>query len=66
MSDMSVAIAQSLSAAQSVATKQALQTEIIRKQASAEQGVVALLQQSDQQQKASLAAGQGQIVDITA
>ena len=66
MSDTSVAIAQSLVAAQSVSTRQALQTEIVRQQANAEQGVVDLLQQSAAQQKASLPAGQGGAVDVTA
>jgi 3-dehydroquinate dehydratase len=66
MSDTSVAIAQSLVTAQSASTRQALQTEIVRQQTNAEQSIVDLLQQSVAQQKASLPAGQGQAIDITA
>ncbi|CAN5197672.1 hypothetical protein BH10PSE8_BH10PSE8_20320 [soil metagenome] len=66
MSD-SIAIAQSFAATKASATQQALQTEMLRQQAQADQAVVALLQQSaDQMQAALLPAGQGQSVDITA
>jgi hypothetical protein len=65
MSD-SVAIAQGFAASQAASTRQALQTEIVRQQAGAEQALVELLQQSAEQLKASLPAGQGQAVDISA
>jgi hypothetical protein len=65
MSD-SVAIAQGFAASQAVSTRQALQTEIVRQQAGAEQALVELLQQSAEQLKATLPAGQGQAVDISA
>ncbi len=65
MSD-SVAIAQSFAVSQASATQQVLQTEMLRQQASADQAVVALLQQSAEQMQATLPAGQGQTVDITA
>jgi hypothetical protein len=65
MSD-SVAIAQGFAASQAASTRQALQTEIVRQQAGAEQAIVELLQQSAEQLKASLPAGQGQAVDISA
>ncbi len=65
MSD-SLAIAQSFAVAQATSTQQALQTEMLRQQAASDQAVVALLQQSVEQTQASLPAGQGQAVDITA
>jgi hypothetical protein len=65
MSD-TAAIAQGLIASQAASTRQALQTEIIRQQAGAEQALVELLQQSAEQLKATLPAGQGQAVDISA
>ena len=65
MSD-SLAIAQSVSAMQVSATQQALQTEMLRQQTQADQAVIALLQQSADQLQATLPAGQGQSVDITA
>ena len=65
MSD-SVAIAQGFAASQAASTRQALQTEIVRQQAGAEQAIVELLQQSAEQFKAALPAGQGQAVDISA
>ena len=65
MSD-SLAIAQTFASTQAAATQQVLQTEMLRQQTQADQAVVALLQQSADQMQASLPAGQGQAVDITA
>jgi len=65
MSD-SIAIAKTLAATQASATQQALQTEMLRQQAQADQSVVTLLQESVEQTQATLPAGQGQAVDITA
>jgi hypothetical protein len=65
MSD-SVAIAQGFAASQAASTRQALQTEIVRQQAGAEQALVELLQQSAEQLKATLPPGQGQTIDISA
>lgn len=65
MSD-SVAIAQGFAASQAASTRQALQTEIVRQQAGAEQAIVELLQQSAEQIRAALPPGQGQAVDISA
>lgn len=61
MSDIAPLIAQ-----QSALTQQMLQTAMLRQQAQADQGVVSLLQQSAEQMKAALPAGQGQAVDISA
>lgn len=66
MSDSSMAIAQSAVATRTAATQQALQTEMLRQQADSDQAVVELLQQSADQQKATLPAGQGGNVDILA
>ncbi|MDP3255103.1 MAG: hypothetical protein Q8S58_11820 [Bosea sp. (in: a-proteobacteria)] len=65
MSD-SLAIAQSFAAMQAASTQQALQTEMLRQQTQSDQAIVALLQQSADQMQATLPAGQGQAVDITA
>lgn len=65
MSD-SLAIAQSFAAQQATATQQALQIAMLRQQTQADQAVVTLLQQSADQMQATLPAGQGQAVDITA
>lgn len=62
----SAAIAQGFAASQATSTRQTLQTDILRQQAGAEQALVELLQQNAEQLKASLPAGQGQIVDISA
>jgi hypothetical protein len=66
MSDSSLTIAQSAVTARAAATQQALQTEMLRQQADSDQAVVELLQQSAAQQKATLPAGQGGNVDVTA
>ena len=65
MSD-SLAIAQVSAATQAASTQAALQTEIVRQQASAEQAVVDLLQQGAETLKAVLPDGQGQAVDVLA
>lgn len=66
MSDSSLAIAQSAMATRAAATQQALQTEMLRQQAASDQAVLELLEQSVAQQKATLPAGQGGAVDISA
>ena len=66
MSEMSVAIAQSLISMKSAATQQALQIEMVKQNADADQALVALLQQASEQQQAMLPAGQGGNLDITA
>jgi hypothetical protein len=65
MSD-SMAIAQSFAATKAASTQQALQTEMLREQMQGDQALVALLQESAEQMQATLPAGQGQAVDITA
>ncbi|MGF7053210.1 hypothetical protein GGC47_002395 [Bosea sp. OAE752] len=65
MSDVA-AIAQSLVSMQSASTQQALGTEMLRQNAEAERGVVAMLEQGAEQAKAVLPAGQGLRVDRTA
>lgn len=62
MSDVA-AIAQSLVSMQSASTQQALGTEMLRQNAEAERGVVAMLEQGAEQAKAVLPAGQGLQVD---
>lgn len=66
MSDTSFAIAQSFAAMQAASTRQALQTEMVKQQAGADQALVELLQQAAEQQKATLPAGQGGNLDVTA
>ncbi|WP_100964739.1 hypothetical protein [Bosea sp. FBZP-16] len=66
MSEMSVAIAQSLISMKSAATQQALQLEMVKQNADSDQALVALLQQASEQQQAMLPAGQGGNLDITA
>lgn len=65
MSD-AVALAQTYAATEAAKTQQALQLEMLKQQAGSGQAIVDLLQQSVEQQKAVLPAGQGGIVDITA
>ena len=65
MSEMSVAIAQSLISMKSAATQQALQLEMVKQNADSDQALVALLQQASEQQQAMLPAGQGGNLDIT-
>lgn len=66
MSEMSVAIAQSLVSMKSAATQQALQLEMVKQNADSDQALVAMLQQASEQQQALLPAGQGVNLDITA
>lgn len=66
MSEMSVAIAQSLISMKSAATQQALQLEMVKQNADSDQALVAMLQQATEQQQAMLPAGQGGNLDITA
>ena len=66
MSEMSVAIAQSLISMKSAATQQALQLEMVKQNADSNQALVALLQQASKQQQAMLPAGQGGNLDVTA
>jgi ABC-type uncharacterized transport system permease subunit len=66
MSDSSTAIAQSLATSQAAATQRTLQTEMLRQQSQSDQAVITMLQQSAEQSKATLLAGQGENLDITA
>lgn len=66
MSEMSVAIAQSLISMKSAATQQALQLEMVKQNADSDQALVVMLQQASEQQQAMLPAGQGGNLDITA
>jgi len=65
MSEMSVAIAQSLVSMQSAATQQALQLEMVKQNADSDQAHVTLLQQASEQQQALLPEGQGANLDVT-
>jgi hypothetical protein len=65
MSD-AVSIAQSFAATQAVSLQQALSTEILRQNADSAQSLVAMLQQSVDQAKATLPEGQGAVVDRSA
>ena len=65
MSEMSVAIAQSLISMKSAATQQALQIEMVKQNADSDQALVAMLQQATEQQQATLPAGQGANLDVT-
>lgn len=65
MSEMSVAIAQSLISMKSAATQQALQVEMVKQNADSDQALVAMLQQASEQQQAMLPAGQGGNLDVT-
>lgn len=65
MSEMSVAIAQSLISMKSAATQQALQIEMVKQNAGSDQALVAMLQQASEQQQATLPAGQGANLDVT-
>lgn len=66
MSEISVAIAQSLIGMRTAATQQAVQLEMLKQNAESEQALVALLQQAGEQQKALLPAGQGGNLDLFA
>lgn len=61
-----VALAQTYAATEAAKTQQALSIEMLKQQADSGAAIVELLQQSAEQQKANLPAGQGGNVDITA
>ena len=65
MSD-AVSLARSIVKMQAASTQQALSVEMIKQNAQADQGLVAMLQQSVEQIQATLPAGQGALVDLTA
>ena len=65
MSD-AVSLARSMVSMQADSTRQALSIEMLRQNAQAEQGILAMLQQSVEQSQAALPAGQGTLVDRTA
>lgn len=65
MSD-AVSLATSIVSMQADSTRQALSVEMLKQNAQAEQGLVAMLQQSVEQTQATLPAGQGTLVDRTA
>ncbi|QEL24330.1 hypothetical protein FQV39_18390 [Bosea sp. F3-2] len=65
MSD-AVSLAKSIVTMQAASTQQALSVEMLRQNAQAEQSLVTMLQQSVEQTRASLPAGQGGLVDRSA
>ena len=65
MSD-AVSLATSIVSMQAASTRQALSVEMLKQNAQAEQGIVAMLQQGVEQAKATLPAGQGALVDRNA
>mgnify|MGYP001605513566 CR=1 FL=1 len=65
MSD-AISLATSIVTMQADSTRQALSVEMLKQNAQAEQGLVAMLQQSVEQTQAVLPAGQGTLVDRTA
>lgn len=65
MSD-AISLATSIVTMQAASTQQALSIEMLKQNAQAEQGVLAMLQQSVEQTQATLPAGQGTLVDRTA
>lgn len=65
MSD-AISLATSIVTMQAASTQQALSIEMLRQNAQAEQGLLAMLQQSVEQTQATLPAGQGTLVDRTA
>lgn len=65
MSD-AISLATSIVTMQAASTQQALSVEMLKQNAQAEQGLVAMLQQSVEQTQAVLPAGQGTLVDRTA
>lgn len=65
MSD-AISLATSIVTMQAASTQQALSVEMLKQNAQAEQGLVAMLQQSVEQTQATLPAGQGTLVDRTA
>lgn len=65
MSD-AVSLARSIVTMQAASTQQALSVEMIKQNAQADQSLVAMLQQSVEQTQATVPAGQGSLVDLTA
>ena len=65
MSD-AVSLATSIVSMQADSTRRALSVEMLKQNAQAEQGLLAMLQQSVEQTQATLPAGQGTLVDRTA
>ncbi len=65
MSD-AVSLATSILTMQAASTQQALSIEMLKQNAEAEKGLIAMLQQSVEQTQATLPAGQGTLVDRTA
>jgi hypothetical protein len=65
MSD-AVSLAHSIVTMQAASTQQALSAEMIKQNAQADQSLVTMLQQSVDQSKAMLPAGQGALVDRSA
>ena len=65
MSD-AVSLATGVLTMQAAATQQALSIEMLKQNAQAGQGLLAMLQQSVEQSQATLPAGQGTLVDRTA
>jgi hypothetical protein len=61
-----VSLARSIVSMQADSTRQALSVEMLKQNAQAEQGILAMLQQSVEQSQAALSAGQGALVDRTA
>ena len=61
-----VSLATSIVTMQAASMQQALSVEMLKQNAQAEQGLVAMLQQSVEQTQAMLPAGQGTLVDRTA
>lgn len=65
MSD-AISLATSIVSMQADSTRQALSVEMLKQNAQAEQGLVAMLQQTVEQTQATLPTGQGTLVDRTA
>lgn len=65
MSDSPFLIAESFVTMRAEATRQALQTEMVKQQADAEKGLVEMLERSVEEQKAALPFGQGEHLDVT-
>ena len=65
MGDSPFLIAESFVTMRAAATHQALQTEMVKQQADAENGLVEMLERSISEQKAALPFGQGEHLDVT-
>jgi hypothetical protein len=62
----SLGVAQSAAMSRVSSAQQTIQTQMLRMQATADQSVVSMIEQSVTQQKATLPPGQGANVDISA